>query len=414
MLWRLHITFILQYRAAEEVGLKKNPDFNDWDHSQEGYGEFQVTQKRGVRADMFATALKPIMNRSNLEVQGDALTTKLYIEEGNGTAKTVGVEYTTGGKDGSMQCVSLTEGGEVLLCAGAIHSPAILMHSGVGPEKTLKDLDIPIVKAIPGVGENLQDHPACLSAFHLKPQFESWTVTNQVYNNQGGIRKRAILNYFLFGKGPLATTGCDRGAFVSTRGSGLPDLQLRFPPGYALDPDGVSAYVRFGELLEKGETWPGGISFQLIACRPQSRGRVSLSSTDPFENPKIDIGYLSDPDGEDLATLRRGLRLSRKMANSKTLSPFVESEGFPGVDKDSDEDLDNYIKETIHSANAVIGSCKMGNGIEDGSVVDPELKVHGIEGLRIVDASVIPVIPGGQTGAPVVMIAERAAELLTA
>ncbi|GMH38701.1 hypothetical protein BSKO_06585 [Bryopsis sp. KO-2023] len=401
------------FRAAEEVGLKENKDFNDWRHSQEGYGNFQVTQDKGVRADMFTNALKPVLGRSNLDVQGGAITTKVVFEEGAGGTKAVGVEYALGGIDGAKESASLAPGGEVLMCAGAIHSPSILMLSGIGPKSTLENLDIPVVADLEGVGQNLQDHPACLSAFKLKPQYESWCVTDHVYNNHGGIRKRALLNYLLFKRGPLATTGCDRGAFVSTTGSGQPDLQMRFTAGFALDPDGVSAYVRFGELLEQGEKWPGGVTFQNIACRPKSKGSVTLSSDDPFASPKINIGYLTDPEGEDARVLREGLKLSRKMASSEAWGKYLEEERFPGADKASDEALDQYVRDTLHSANAVVGSCRMGVEKGDGSVVDPELKVHGIEGLRVVDASVIPVIPGGQTGAPVIMLADRIASKLT-
>lgn len=300
------------------------------------------------------------------------------------------------------------------MCAGAIHSPSILMLSGVGPASELQDLGIPVVADLKGVGQDLQDHPACLSAVRLKPQYESWCVTDHVYNNRGGIRKRALLNYLLFKRGPLTTTGCDRGAFVSTTGSGQPDLQMRFTAGFALDPDGVSAYVRFGELLEQGEKWPGGITYQIIACRPKSKGSVSLTSDDPFASPKIDIGYLTDPEGSDAAVLREGLKLSREMAASDAWRKYVDVEGFPGADKTSDDELDQYVRNTLHSANAVVGSCRMGMEEGDGSVVDPHLKVHGVEGLRVVDASVIPVIPGGQTGAPVVMIADRIASELMA
>lgn len=400
------------FRSAKEVGLKENPDFNDWRHSQEGYGVSQVTQDKGVRADMFTHALKPVIGRSNLEVKGGATTTKILFEKGAGSTKAVGVEYAMGGVGGTKDSAELAPGGEVLLCAGSVHSPSILMHSGIGSSSELEPLGIDVVEDLEGVGKNLQDHPACLSAFKMKPKFKSWTVTDAIYNSKGGIRKRVLLNYLLFKKGPLTTSGCDRGAFVSTTGSGQPDLQIRFAPGFALDPDGVSSYVRFGELLEKGEEWPPGVTFQILACRPKSRGSIGLESDDPFSSPKINIGYLTDPEGKDIEVLRKGVRLSRQLAATETMSQCVESEGHPGADKESDEDLTGYIMDTIHSANAVVGTCRMGMEEGDGSVVDPDLKVHGVDGLRVIDASVFPTIPGGQTGAPVVMMADRVASKL--
>ncbi|CAD7704784.1 unnamed protein product [Ostreobium quekettii] len=400
------------FGAAQDVGLPRNPDFNDWRFGQMGFGEFQVTQKRGVRADLYSRCLKPAMRRKNLQVEPNAVVTKVEVDKQNGELRVVGVTYAPNGKDGARVSVELAAGGEVLLSAGAVHSPHILMLSGIGPRASLQQAGVDLTIDLPAVGQHLQDHPAVLSAFRMKSEHADKAMTTKVYNKKGKVRKRTILNYLLRRRGPLTTTGCDRGAFVDTTGSGRADLQMRFPAGYALDPDGVGSYVKFAELTEKGEAWPPGITFQVIACRPKSRGSIGLKSKDPFEAPTLDPGFLTDEAGADRATLRAGLRLSRRMTTSRQLAPLLWYEGYPGPNVTSDDQLDEYISKTLHSANALVGSCRMGSPGNGSSVVGPDLAVHGVSGLRVVDASVMPVIPGGQTGAPTAMIAERAAHMI--
>lgn len=215
--------------------------------------------------------------------------------------------------------------------------------------------------------------------------------------------------------------------------SDKPALHPFVPGAQALDPDGVSSYTRFAALKEQGLSWPSGWTFQIIACRPKSRGSISLRSDDPFDSPLLDAGYLNDPEGADLASLRAGLKLSREMSSSGGLKELNGGEFHPGPSAASDADLDAYIRKYLHSANAVVGSCRMGSDA-GSSVVDAALRVHGVGGLRVVDASVsaarwmptacssqpdslvpvqvMPMIPGGQTGAPTIMIAERAADML--
>ncbi|KAL4424367.1 hypothetical protein ABPG75_001668 [Micractinium tetrahymenae] len=406
---QLHGAF---FQAAQQMGLSPNPDFNNWDADQAGFGDFQVMQEKGTRADMYRQYLRPALGRGNLQVLTGASVTKVHIEKAGGKPRALGVEFSLDGPAGERLTAELAAGGEVIMCAGAVHTPHVLQLSGVGAAATLADHGIAAVADLPAVGQNLQDQPACLTAAPLKDKYDGISLSDHIYSPKGQIRKRAIAAYLLQGRGGLTSTGCDRGAFVRTAGQAQPDLQVRFVPGMALDPDGVSTYVRFGRFQAKGLKWPSGITVQLIACRPQSRGSVGLKSADPFDAPKLETGYLTDAAGADLATLRVGVHWARDLASSGPLSEYVNGELFPGSKVVSDEEIDEYIRSTIHSSNAIVGTCKMG-AADGSSVVDSHLRVHGVDGLRVVDASVIPGIPGGQTAAPTVMVAERAAALIT-
>eukprot|EP00884_Botryococcus_braunii_P020619 jgi/Botrbrau1/7240/Bobra.0021s0023.1 len=397
---RLHDHF---FEACKEAGIPANPDFNDWSHPQVGYGEFQVFQERGERADMYRQYLKPALGRPNLSVVTNAKVLKVATE--GKVAR--GVQYVVGAPDLPTLEAELAAGGEVIMCAGAVHTPQILQLSGIGPAALLHKYGIPVVADLAGVGQNLQDHPAALTAFRAKASVGSISITDQALRESGAVRVRAILAYALFRKGPLTSTGCDHGAFLSTTGSGDPDLQIRFVPGCALSADGINSYVDFSKNKAK---FPTGVTFQLLCVRPKSRGSISLRSPDPFDAPLLDPGFLRDP--ADLATLRSGVRISRNLAAQPALAELLEDEYHPGAAVQSDVEVDAYIRSSLHSGNAIVGTCSMGAPGAAGAVVDPELRVVGFKGLRVVDASVIPVIPGGQTGAAVVMVAERAAKIL--
>ncbi|GBF88787.1 choline dehydrogenase [Raphidocelis subcapitata] len=410
----LHAEF---FAAAKAAGLEANGDFNDWGRPQEGFGEYQVTQNNGRRADAFQTHLKPAMGRPNLTVVTGTHVTRLGLESsGAGKPRAVGVEFSTGrAAQADRFTAELAPGGEVLMCSGTVANPQLLMLSGIGPEGALRDLGLPVVAAAEGVGANLQDHPATLFAALSKPEYQDMYISSEIYGIGGTIRLGAIAQLLLQGRGPLATTGCDRGAFVNTRGgSGDPDLQIRFVPGYALDPDAIQSYVKYGQLRKEGKAWPGGITMQLLTARPKSRGRVGLYSADPFAPPKVDLGYFSDAGGADLATLLAGIKLARSIAEQAPLAKYLKQEGWPGADVQSEADLEAYVRRSACSGNALVGSCRMGAAPTDGSVVSAQdFSVWGVDALRVVDASVIPTIPGGQTGAATVMVAERAAALLT-
>eukprot|EP00891_Asterochloris_glomerata_P004901 jgi/Astpho2/4901/Aster-05830 len=406
----LHDVF---FQAAKEKGLTFNPDFNDWNTPQTGYGEFQVAQDRGERADMFRQYLKPAMNRSNLTVLTGAKTLKIETEQHSGKPAARAVKFSTKGPAGQIHTAELAEGGEVLLAAGAVHTPQILQLSGIGPKQALQEQGIPVVADVAGVGENLQDHPACLSSFIVNEESGPISVTDEIYGPSGRLRLKAVLNWLVRRRGPLTTTGCDHGAFVNTLGGKQADLQLRFVPASSLNNDGVSAYRDFADLKSSGVKWPTGFTFQIIAVRPESKGKIGLKSDDPWDSPAILPQYLTDKQGRDAATLRNGVKLSREMAGAPAFKQYVKEELWPGTGVQSDDQIDEYIRSSLHSANAVVGSCRMGQSASEGAVVDTELRVYGVRNLRIIDASVLPVIPGGQTGAATVMVAERGSALLT-
>jgi choline dehydrogenase-like flavoprotein len=396
------------FSAAKEVGLQYNADFNDWSHQQDGYGQFQVTQEKGVRADMYRQYLQPVLERDNLQVVKGGQTLKVNISGGKAT----GVTFVTKGPDGRRHQAHVRAGGEVVLSAGAVHSPQILKLSGVGPREELEEHGIDCVQDLPAVGENLQDHPAIVCSNALKEDKSSACLTDQIYKiGSTKIRKRALLAYALFKKGPLTTTGCDHGAFINTLSGPQPDLQVRFVPASALDPDGVGSYVLFGQLAKLGLKYPSGFTFQLLVVRPKSRGSIKLRSSDPFEPPHMDAGFCSDAEGADIQTLRNGLKWARQAAGSSAFGDWFNNEIHPGPEVQSDAQIDEYIRKTLHSGNAIVGTCKMGTDASD-SVVNPQLQVHGVQNLRVIDASVIPQIPGGQTGAAAVMVAERGASFV--
>nr|WRW24843.1 choline dehydrogenase [Dunaliella tertiolecta] len=404
------------FKSCANAGLPANPDFNNWDRPQAGYGEFQVTQKKGERADMNRMYLKPAMSRPNLTVMTGARTTRLLFERVPGAPpKAVGVEFSQGSNSASgRESAQLAEGGEVLLCSGAVHSPHVLQLSGIGPAQELQRHGIEVIADVPGVGKNLQDHPAALIGCLTDAQYDQLAVTSQIYDKKSNLRIGPVLEYLFKKTGPLATTGCDHGAFLSTTGEGEPDLQMRFVPGCALDPDAIQSYIKFGELKRLGATWPCGITIQLLAVRPKSSGSIGLRSKDPFSAPAIDLGYFNDPEGADLRTLREGIRKSRYICQQEPLANFITTEKWPGPQYQSDEELDEYIRATACSGNALVGTCRMGLPDDPDAVVShSDLSVRGVSGVRVIDASVMPRIPGGQTGAPVVMIAERAAAMLT-
>lgn len=401
------------FKAAEEAGIPKNSNFNDWRHEQEGYGEFQVCQDRGVRADAYRQYLKPVLGRSNLNVVINAKTLGVAFESGRGTPVAKGVHFAVSGPDGTRHSAELAQGGEVVLCAGAVHSPHLLQLSGIGAAETLRRHDIPVRAELEGVGQNLQDHPAAVTGWTCPEGMQGISVTDELIDLRGRVKLSAMLNYFLRRRGPLATTGCDHGALLSTRGSKKqPDLQMRFVPAVPVTADGVNAYVAFSKIKAAGDYWPSGWALQLLNIQPKSRGSVLLKSDDPWDHPRLNPNYLSDPEGADLATLRNGVKIARKIAGQPSMHKYTAKEIHPGGQVQGDEEIDQYIQNTLHSGNALVGTCAMGLAPEKGSVVDSDLKVYGVQGLRVADSSVIPVIPGAQTGAATIMVAERAAEIL--
>ena len=364
--------------AAVEAGHPRNADFNG--PKQEGIGFYHLTQRRGKRHSPADAYLKPALDRPNLTVETGAFVTEIRFD---GTRAT-GVEYE---RDGTRLYAEATR--EVLVSGGAVNSPQLLMCSGVGDPEQLAENGIETRVECPGVGRNLQDH---LFAFVVTESASTDTL-----DDAGGLGDLA--KYFLLKRGVLTTNVAESGGFVRTERAGdVPDLQFHFAPAYFMN--------HSFDNPEDGH----GFSVGVTQLRPGSRGRISLRSSDPRDEPRIDPNYL-DAD-EDIETLVEGLRAARRIVRK---APFDDARGeeiWPGEDAESDAELEAHVRETAHTVYHPVGTCKMGD--DDSAVVDDRLRVHGVEGLRVVDASVMPTLVGGNTNAPTMMIAEKAADLIQA
>mmetsp|Transcript_25610 Transcript_25610/g.59173 ORF Transcript_25610/g.59173 Transcript_25610/m.59173 type:complete len:372 (+) Transcript_25610:2-1117(+) len=367
-----------------------------------------VSESDGSRTSAASNLLEPALadQERNIEVLTGVQVSKVIF---NGDKAATGVALRRGGDEHVLR---LASGGEVVLTAGAINSPQLLMLSGIGPREHLQKHGIEVVKDLPSVGENLQDHPAAVVSYECPEEQAGISVTSQL--RLGGTKiphPVPFLQWLFFKTGPLTSTGCDHGGFFRTSAvakDASPDLQMRFLAAKAVSADGMGTFTKFRNTAGHAD----GFSFQSIAARANSRGRVKLASKDPTAKPVIEGNYLTDKG--DLATLREGLKLSRQLAQQAAFKPYLGKEVFPGADVKTDAALEAYIASSVHTANALVGTCRMGQATDPAAVCDPEMKVIGVRNLRICDASVIPRIPGGQTGACTVMIAERAADLLAA
>jgi choline dehydrogenase len=280
----------------------------------------------------------------------------------------------------------------VLLCAGAVQSPQILQLSGIGDPEELGKHGIPVVHALKGVGQNLQDHlDCCLSWECPKP------IT--IYSARKGIKTLFVgLNWLLFRKGVGRQNALESGAFLKSRPDlDRPDLQIHVVIAVMQDHGKVA--------VEKD-----GFTFHVCQLRPESRGRVGLRSADPFDDPAIFANYLSAE--EDRRALREGVKMMRKVAEQSALDPFRTTELFPGKDVQTDDQIDAWIKNAAETIYHPVGTCRMGVAGDPMAVVDGELKVQGLKGLRVVDASVMPTLVGGNTNAPTIMVAEKAADMI--
>jgi choline dehydrogenase len=359
-------------RACADAGLPANDDFNGL--TQDGAGLYQVTQKGGRRCGAAVAYLRPALRRPNLTVLIGAHAVRVLIENG----RAAGVEYLRKGRSAEARA------GEVVLCGGAVESPCLLLRSGVGPAADLERLGIPVSADLPGVGRNLQDHPlvgACYACTRPPTLDSAENLVN-------------VVRFILFKSGPLTSNVAEAGAFVRTDPAlPAPDVQLYFVPAWYID---------------HGFTRPPGGGFSLGACllRPQSRGEVRLASRDPLAPPVIRPNYLSA--AADLLPLVAGLRLVRRLARSAAFDEVRGEERLPGSAVEGEEELRDYTRRRLETLYHPAGTCKMGQ--DDQAVVDPQLRVRGVRGLRVADASVIPTLPGGNTNAPVIMIAEKAVD----
>jgi choline dehydrogenase len=365
--------------AAQQAGLPFNPDFNG--AVQQGCGLFQVTQKNGARWSAASAYLHPVAARPNLTILTKAQATRVLIEKG----RAVGVEYVRRGRRHTARAAQ-----EVLLAGGAINSPQLLLLSGVGLAEELRTLGVRVAHDLPGVGKNLQDH--------LNVNIVQHAVKGVALDGKGrGLAPIAVaLQFLLFKTGPGTSNLAEAGAFaISNPGAATPDIQYHFIPAQVVD---------HARTPMDGE----GITLHACCLRPQSRGEIRLASTDPLQPPVMDPNYLAAD--YDLKILIAGIKQGREILAAAAFKPWLGEERLPGAASQSDAELEEFIRATAETEYHPVGTCKMGN--DPMAVVDERLRVRGIERLRVIDASIMPALVSGNTNAPTIMIAEKAAEMM--
>ena len=377
---RIYSSFI---EAGVQAGYHRTQDFNGF--QQDGFGPYQLTIKNGQRWSASAAYLRPILGqRPNLTLEIDARTTRILIEKG----RAVGVEFSQGGVTHKAYADA-----EVLLSAGAVQSPHILQLSGVGDPDRLRDAGVETTHALKGVGENLQDHLDIILSWET-PKVKA------AYSHSTGINRLTTgLNYMLFGQGFGRQNFLEAGAFLKSRPDlDRPDLQLHCVLAIMKD------HGKQGVPKD-------GFSVHVCQLRPESRGRIGLASADPFADPAIFANYLATE--EDRRALREGFKMVREVAGQKALLAIRGDEVEPGLQVQTDDEIDAFIRKNAETIYHPVGTCRMGAVGDPMAVVDAELRVQGLTGLRVVDASVFPTLVGGNTNAGAIMVAEKAADMIT-
>lgn len=369
--------------AGRQAGYPVTDDFNGADF--EGFGPYDLTISNGRRWSVAEGYLKPVLGRRNLKVVTQARTTRIRIEDGRAT----GIDYVVG-KRRTPQFAAAA--GEVLLCAGAVQSPQILQLSGIGDPKRLGAAGVAVAHALPGVGENLQDHLDVIMNWRSKGLESVYSVTR-------GLKQIGIgLRYMLRGTGPGRQNFLESGAFIPSRpGLSRPDIQIH----------AVLALMRDHGKVKAVED---GFSLHLCQLRPESRGRIGLHCADPFADPKIEANYLATP--EDRRVMREVVKIGRRVVGQDALASYRGEELAPGDAVAADEQIDAWVRATAETIYHPVGTARMGAADDPRAVVDAQLRVRGLAGLRVVDASVMPTLVSSNTNAPTIMIAEKAADLL--
>ncbi len=376
--------------AGQQAGFRHNTDFNG--PEQEGVGAYQVTHKNGERFSAAKAYLTPHLQRPNLQVITNALTTRVVMDTDANPPRAVGVEYRPNGGRGPMQTLRLKDGGEVVLSAGAFGSPQLLMLSGIGPAAHLQEHGITPVLDLPGVGANLHDHVDVVIVVNAPKVKDLFGLT------PGGMWKavRGIFEWRRQRSGMLTSNFAEAGGFIkSAPEEPIPDLQLHFVVGKLVD---------HGRKSVLGH----GYSCHVCLLRPKSRGSLRLASADPQVAPLIDPAFLQDPD--DTARLVRGFQVMRRLLQQPALTRHGGTESATSVLAQSDAQIEQFVRNHADTIYHPVGTCRMGPGPMD--VVDARLRVHGVAGLRVVDASVMPTVVGGNTNAPVIMMAEKAVDMI--
>ena len=366
-------------QSAVAAGYPRNDDFNG--AVQEGVGQYQVTQKRGRRWSSADAYLHPAEGRPNLHVVTRALTTRVLLERG----RVVGVEYVEVGIPKSVRAAR-----EVILAGGAINSPQLLMLSGVGPADHLREVGVPVAHDLPGVGQDLQDH------LELYVQYESLQPVTLLTAMRPHNMVRIGVRWFLSHDGLAASSHLEAGGFIrSAAGVRHPDIQYHFLPAL------VSDHGRAKGDLHAFQAHVGPM-------RPASRGWLRLRSADPKVHPVIEPNYLSEE--RDRAELRACVRLTREIFAQEAFAPYRGRELMPGPEATSDEAIDTFVRRKADSAYHPCCTCRMGT--DELAVVDPACRVRGLDGLRVVDASVMPSMVSGNLNAPTIMIGEKASDAI--
>jgi len=367
-------------KAAQEAGLPYVTDFNAGDQS--GCGYYQMTLRDGRRSSAAVCYLKPARRRKNLTVMTGCRVVRILVENG----RAAGVEYLRDGK-----LVTVRAEREIVVSAGAINSPRLLMLSGIGPADHLRKVGVPVVHDLPGVGRNLQDHMDVYLVYELAGPYG--------YDRYKALRWKAWagVQYALFRSGPVCSNVIEAGAFWRANGGDPnPDIQYAFLAGSGVE-EGVTPV-------------PSGFGCTLNACqtRPRSRGYVELRSADPAAPPRIVPNYLAEQ--YDLDTMAEGVRFGQEIMSQPALRPLIRREHLPGRPLKTKDDYRDYVRQEAQGAIHPIGTCRIGN--DDMAVVDSQLRVHGLSGLRVADASIMPSLPSGNTNAPAIMVGERAADFI--
>ena len=368
--------------GAESIGIPRNPDYNG--ACQEGVGYFQRSVHRNRRMSTARAHLRPAMQRRNVDVRAHAHAARILFE-GN---RAVAVEYLRGGERRVVRAAR-----EVIVSGGAVNSPQLLQLSGVGSPALLRDLAVPVRRALPGVGENLRDHYAIRTAFRVGAVR---TINELARGWRLGVE---VVKYFAFGTGILTLQPTLVHCFwKSNEALDAADLQLTFTP---------ASYKRGVQSTLEDEP---GATIAVWQHRPESRGYVRARSTDPLDKPVIQPNYLSD--AMDRQVIVDGVRLARRLMRTRPLAPYFVHEALPGDEVRTDDEILDFVRGIGTTAFHLAGTCRMGPAADPEAVVDDRLRVHGIEGLRVVDASIMPHITSANTNAAVLMIAEKAADLI--
>lgn len=374
--------FATLIKAAGEVGIPHNPDYNG--ASQEGIAMSQATIAAGRRMSTARCYLDPIRNRHNLHIETGALTEALVLDG----KRCTGVRYSIGGDLREAHAAR-----EVVVSAGTINSPQLLELSGIGQPERLRDLGIEVRHPLPGVGENLRDHYAPRTRWLVG---KKGITFNDRARGLGMVYQAA--RYALFRKGFLASVGAPLRAFVCSReGLEAPDLMLGWVP----------------MLTEPGPKGPriarqSGFTCYAHPMRPESQGHIHITAADPRRPPAINFNFLSSPPDAELTM--RAIRIARAIMTAPAMAPFQVTEVAPGADRTTDDEILDWVKKAAETTYHPVGTCKM--GLDAMAVVDSELRVHGIAGLRVADASIMPTLTSGNTNAPSIMIGEKAAEMV--